>query len=428
MSGGQRHLSIPGLQAAQTWQLLRRARRSSYAAPETTRSNQQRSLRALLQHAYQNVPLYRELYREAGFQPDDFRDLNDLEHIPVLSKERLKDAGRDALDLGIEPENCVVVSTSGSTGTPMQIFLGPHEVNWQRAVAWRVLFENGFRWRNRTLEIRKTIGPSFLVQRFGLAPKDWSEITEPPERWAELLAKRQHEVVVAGASTLVALAEAYQEQNLPRAPRLIVSDAETLAPSARNTIREGLGSDPVDVYGLVELSNFAWQCPERNTFHISADSHVVEVVESEELPPKLGRVIATDLGMWTMPIIRYDTGDLAERGDGSCPCRRTLPTLSRVIGRAVDSVKLPSGRRLPWPFFHEVLGGFTKLKRWRIHQSRRDAIRIELVVDDQETMLFEEIHAALRDQMPETLHIELVRREKISDPLPDKTRMIVSDC
>lgn len=428
MSAAQRHWPIQGLQAAKTWHLLRKAQLSSYAAPETIRSNQQRSLRALLQHAYQKVPLYRELYREAGFRPDDFHDLDDLEHIPVLSKERLKDAGQDALALGINPASCVVVSTSGSTGTPMQIFLGPHEVCWQRAVAWRVLFENGFRWRNRTLEIRRTIGPSFLGQRFGLAPKDWCDLTEPPESWAELLAKRQHEVVVAGASTLVALAEAYQERNLPMAPRLIVSDAETLSPSARSAIRAGLGSDPVDVYGLVELSNFAWQCPERNTFHVSADSHIVEVVESEEMPAKLGHVIATDLGMWTMPIIRYDTGDLAEHGDGSCPCQRTLPTLSRVIGRAVDSVKLPSGRRLPWPFFHEILGGFAKLKRWRIHQTRCDAIQLELVIDDKDNTLVEEISAALRDQMPEKLHIEWVRREQITDSLPDKTRMIVSDC
>jgi phenylacetate-CoA ligase len=46
-----------------------------------------------------------------------------------------------------------------------------------------------------------------------------------------------------------------------------------------------------------------------------------------------------------MPLVRYDLGDLVERGpDGPCPCGRALPTIGRVFGRSVDAITTPDGR------------------------------------------------------------------------------------
>ena len=52
------------------------------------------------------------------------------------------------------------------------------------------------------------------------------------------------------------MAEAMRPSGSVR-PRLIFSDGETLYPQTRRLVRERLGSDPIDVYALVELSNCA---------------------------------------------------------------------------------------------------------------------------------------------------------------------------
>ncbi|HUH12058.1 MAG TPA: hypothetical protein VMK65_03075, partial [Longimicrobiales bacterium] len=259
--------------------ILRRARSSSRWPLERQRAHQGARLAALVRHAEERVPLYRAFFAEAGLRADHVRSLEDLARLPVLSKERLRSAPREErIARGSDPRTLSEVRTSGSTGAPLGIWLGPFERAWQRAVAWRVLFEHGFRWTDRTLEIRRTAGPSSRLQALGVAPKDWASILDPPQRWARLLAERRHPVVVAGAGTLRALAEAWRELGHgPPHPRIVVSDSETLDPRARAEIAGALGTAPVDVYGLVELSNFAWECEARRGFHVSADSHLVEV-------------------------------------------------------------------------------------------------------------------------------------------------------
>ena len=120
----------------QTLVLLRRAHSSSHWPAERIRRTQAAALHRLLLHAYERVPLYRQLYDEAGFDPRAFRGLDDLEQVPVLTTERLKAAApSEVVSRGVDPSRCQTVATSGSTGTPLRIHLGPAEVRWQRATA-----------------------------------------------------------------------------------------------------------------------------------------------------------------------------------------------------------------------------------------------------------------------------------------------------
>jgi phenylacetate-CoA ligase len=408
-----------------TLRLIRESLASSRWPQERLRQRQGERLHKLLGHAYHNVPLYRSLYNEAGFRPDEFRSMDDLSKIPVLSKQRLKEATPDeVVARGIHPHQCATVDTSGSTGTPLRIFLGAVDQQWQRAVAWRILFEHGFRWTDRTLEIRMALGQRFLVQRLGLAPKEWVSILDPPESWARRMVEMRPDVVVASPGTLHALADAIELLKLnPSPPRLVFSDSETLSPITRRLVRRVLGTDPVDVYGLVELSHFAWECEYRSGFHVSADSHIVEVAAASDKP---GPIIATALGMWTMPIIRYDTGDLAEVDATPCPCGRSLPLLKRLHGRGIDSVALRDGRRIFWQFFHETLGRYDELRQWRILQDKAGEIQLQLVTAHDNHDLLSRIESDLQHALPGELRLRVERIERIPLIPGEKTRMIIS--
>ncbi len=410
-----------------TFRLIRTALASSHWPPQRLRRVQEEQLRKLLAHAYDNVPLYRTLYDEAGFRPEHFRSLDDLGKVPVLQKQRLKAAHpAEVVVRGVDPRRCATVDTSGSTGTPLRIYLGSHELCWQRAVAWRILFEHGFRWTDRTLEIRMTLGRRFFIQRFGLAPKEWVSVLDSPESWARRLAETRPQVVVAGAGTLQALAEAIATLGLePPGPRLVLSDSETLAPATRRLVHRRLGTNPIDVFGLVELSNFAWECEQHRGFHVSADSHLVEV---EAPPGEPGPIIATALGMWTMPIIRYHTGDLAESDPQPCPCGRNLPVLRRVYGRAVDSVVLPGGSRLFWPFFHEILGRYAELQQWRVLQEDAYRLTLQVVAPGDSAGLRARIEADLCQALPKEVALQVECVEKIPKSPGEKTRMVISRC
>ncbi|HSH69244.1 MAG TPA: hypothetical protein VK997_04950, partial [Deferrisomatales bacterium] len=309
---------------------------------------------------------------------------------------------------------------------PLHLYLDPSDNAWQRAVAWRILFEHGFRYTDRTLEIRMTPGESFSVQKLGVAPKDWVSILDAPESWARCLARRKHQVVVACASTLHALAEAVETQGLEiRPPRIVVSDSEVLTAATSRWVERALGTVPVDVFGLAEVSNFAWQCEERQGFHISADSHIVEVAAP---PGDLGEVVVTALGMWGMPIIRYETGDLAKQVPGPCRCGRTLPLLTQLSGRVTDAVALPDGSRLYWPYFHQILGAHRDLEQWQVIQEQAGRACVHLVLRGEQGDLMDRIRAELQAALPAGFGLDVVRCHGIRKEPSGKTRVIVSRC
>ena len=408
--------------AALTWHLLQEARRSSRRPAAWFRRRQESVLRRLLRRAYDRVPLYRRLYDRAGFHPDAFQTLADLERIPPLTKAALKGADpAETIVAGTDPASCTVLSTSGSTGMPMQIMLGRYERCWNRAVAWRILFEHGFRWTDRTLEIRLDLGESYAVQRFGIAPKDWMQILDPPEVWAECLAEKRHECVVAGAGTLEILAEAAQGRKICP-PRLVISDSEPLTPLSRAGIRQALGSDPIDVYGLEEVSNFAWECEHRHGLHVSADSHIVEVAAPVG---DVGLLTVTALGMWTMPFIRYETGDMAQATGHACPCGRTLPLLEAVHGRAIDSIELPGGRRLLWPYFHEILGAQPEVVQWQVVQTSVAEIVVKTVLRTPDPLGPARLKTALLSHSPRDLRIEVQSVATIPLEANGKRRLVI---
>lgn len=408
--------------ALTTWRLLRSARLSSRRPAAWFRRHQEAHLRRLVAHAYERVPLYRRLYDEAGFRPDMFRSLDDLPRIPALSKTALREAARgEAMARGVDPATCQVVSTSGSTGMPLQIVLGRFERCWRRAVAWRILFEHGFRWTDRTLEIRMSRGRVYGIQRLGIAPKDWVSIMDPPQEWARRLARHRHACVVAGAGTLELLSEAAQRAAV-RPPRLVISDSEPLTPHARARVRAALGTDPVDVYGLEEVSNFAWECERHAGLHVSADSHVVEVAAPTGEP---GPLLVTALGMWTMPIIRYETGDIAAWATAPCRCGRTLPVLSAVHGRSVDSITVADGRRLLWPFFHELLGEDSDILQWQVRQRSDTHLVVHVVARDHRSAAVAAAAERLRRRLPHGLHIDVQPVGEIPLEANGKRRLVV---
>ena len=385
-----------------TFLALRSARASSHWSPARLASHQLHLLQHLLFHAYQYVPFYRQHFDAHSFHPSSLTSLDHLPLIPLLTKQHLRQHAPDFfLAAGIAPHTCQTVATSGSSGAPLRILLDPPGQRAHRVAAWRILFEHGFRWTDHTVEIRMTTGPVHPVQRLGLAPKTWLSLLDSPASWHDTLNRLRPQVLVAGASTLYALAAAGPP--LAHSPRLIISDSETLYPTHRALIHSRLGANPIDVYGLVELSNFAWECELRNGFHLSADSHLVEIIDNE--------IVATHLDQTGFPIIRYRTGDLADPSPTPCPCGRPLPLLRHIHGRAIDSVTLPSGQTLFWPFFHEILALFPQLQQWRVLQTEPHAIRLQLVTTPNHLPA---ILSALEARLPEPLHIQ----PEILDAIP----------
>jgi len=96
------------------------------------------------------------------------------------------------------------------------------------------------------------------------------------------------------------------------------------------------------------------QCP-LGTYHIHLDYGIVELEEpriplSDECDGDtcIKEIVGTSLYNFSMPLIRYRTGDFVKlkRSQEKCSCKRGFPTIDSVIGRELDLVVTPDRRKI----------------------------------------------------------------------------------
>ena len=111
---------------------------------------QNRKLRAVIHHAYENVPYYRSLFSSVGLSPGDIFTVEDLKHVPVTTKDDLRTAGVERTTTkGLDLASCHTQDTSGTTGKPFTTYLTDSEARIQKNVAFRALLSIGIRPRDR---------------------------------------------------------------------------------------------------------------------------------------------------------------------------------------------------------------------------------------------------------------------------------------
>ncbi len=74
-----------------------------------------------LQHAYSNVPHYRDAFDAAGVRPGDFRDLADIARFPFTTKAVFRDTYPFGLLAVPEQQVARLHASSGTTGKPIVV-------------------------------------------------------------------------------------------------------------------------------------------------------------------------------------------------------------------------------------------------------------------------------------------------------------------
>jgi phenylacetate-CoA ligase len=315
------------------------------------------ALRRLVDDAYEHVALFRARMDAAGIRPAAIQSVADLERLPLSDRQALASARQaDYLRAGTDPATCRRAQTSGTTGTPIDIFMSHAESLYRR-----VLLLQAIR-RNARLPIpftiaevgtgevalrRRGLGQSFLFARVVRIPR----LMPPPEQAKRAIAARP-DVITGPPSCLEILADRLEEDRAAVAPRLVVSRGEVLHAATRAHLQEVFHCRVVDYYNCDEVGNVAWQCPDNPTLlHVNTDACVVEVVADSRrcAPGVAGRVVLTNLYNWTMPFIRYELGDraaLLPEAEEPCCCGHRGPSLSPIEGREGDYLWTTDGRRI----------------------------------------------------------------------------------
>src|SRR5665811_1122467 len=67
--------------------LYRQLVRNQWRPYAELKAEQEKALRLMVRFAYENVPYYHTAFRQRNVQPDDIRVIEDLENLPVITKQ-----------------------------------------------------------------------------------------------------------------------------------------------------------------------------------------------------------------------------------------------------------------------------------------------------------------------------------------------------
>lgn len=393
----------------------------SRMSTEDLRQLQEQKLRRIIRYAYEQVPFYRERLRTAGVHPEDIRTLEDLHYVPITTKRDLQLAGAlRTLAAGVKVEDCEILHTSGSTGTPLAIYVRKPDRLLRNLVELRTLRYFGFSARDRMASVgphrRRKPGP---LTRLGLFTTMYVPGTLPAEEQLERLREFQPTVLWAYPTTVRSIYQTTGHRLRDYIqPRLMITSAEILDELLREQIREDLGLDPYNFYGCLEIGRIAAECPFREGLHVNTDHVVLETwcgdrpaAEGED-----GSAVVTGLNARTMPFVRYEIGDRIVRVEKRCSCGSNLPLIGPPWGRADDVMVLPTGRRVPPVRCSLVLRMHLSILRFRITQKKIDALTLLLVTSKPwQQGAIDELRRQLLQQLDERMTIDI----QCVDTIPD---------
>lgn len=333
---------------------------SQWWPPEQMLAQQFRQLQALLTHAYQTVPFYRERLLSAGFNSGNTVTPELFRKLPILHRKDIQTAGNTLLSTELPTDHGKIYSgkTSGSTGRPVQYFSSNLSQFWWRTVTLREHLWHQRDFAGKLAVIRVNIknskheswgSPAATV--FETGPSVALDIGTDLDAQITWLQEQNPDYLLSYPSNVLALANICIGKGI-RLEKLreVRTLSEAHNPELRAACREAWGVPVTDLYSANEVGYIALQCPDHAHYHIQSETMFVEVLNAHGdtcRPGEVGRVVLTPLHNYAMPLIRYEIMDYAEVGE-ACSCGRGLPVIRRILGRQRNLITLPDGKQ-HWP-------------------------------------------------------------------------------
>jgi len=315
----------------------------------------------LLIHAYKYTSYYKQVFDDAGLNPHNFRELNELEKLPLLTKDIIRQNLDSLIAQNLRPSDLHFSETGGTTGVKMKFYRDNHCLAAKDAALYR--FEKWAGW-----DFGKRMGLVWPAQQdyvgywttkarvknklfcrqlvLPAAVLDEKSIAD----YVQLLLKKKPAIIRAFTSPLCEVAKYILDQGTTVTLNGVITTGEPLYGRQRRLLSEAFHCKVFDSYRSREAGPLAQECEKHDGMHVNAESLYLECVPPEDLgyfEPGLGEVVVTDLLNYGMPLIRYQIGDMGELTHESCACGRGLPRLKRLAGRTPDIFYAPNGNRIP---------------------------------------------------------------------------------
>jgi phenylacetate-CoA ligase len=310
------------------------------------KSQQDKALAEMVKLGFEKSAHVKAVLDNHKINPDNVKSREDLDCLPVTSRERLVELEMDDLPYaGLHNPDASIDRIFTSPGPVYEPHLSETNYLWARAfhaagigpedvalnafsyhlVAAGLTFHNGLR------RVGATVVPSG---------------TSSSQVQVQLIRDLKVTAYVGTPGFLKAIIDKSKEMGFDFKKDFLVKKAcfaaEPLLPDLRRMFENDYGIDTYQMYGATEVGDVAYECSEKNGWHICEET-IVEIVDpstGKKVPDgELGEIVVTRLNNIFF-LLRFGTGDLSRLITETCPCGRTSYRLAGIAGRVGDAVKV----------------------------------------------------------------------------------------
>lgn len=316
----------------------------------------------LITHALTTTPYYKK-----------WPNAKTIQDFPVINKTVIQDNFSEFESTVFKGAKNHKVSTSGSTG--VSFFLFQNRNKRHRNSADGIYFYDcaNYTFGNKIYKLivwhsnnKKSDFQAWLLNMYQWDVSHFDE--QSIEAFINMIQQQDSKngVVQCYASVLELIANYLEKNDLyitSHGLQSVIAISEFLNDFTKTTLEKRLGIPVLSRYSNEELGMIAQQTNAVNSlFEINHASYYVEILDmSTDMPAKegeLGRIVITDLHNFAMPIIRYDTGDLA-----SFKLVNNVTYLDQISGRKMDVIHDTRGKFVSSYITHAIFNEFYQFIR-----------------------------------------------------------------
>lgn len=400
------------------------------ATTEEIKILQEQKLIETLEYVKQHSPFYKKLFTENNIDISTIETIEDLQKIPVTTKEDLQKYNDDFMCVPIT-KIIDFATTSGTLGEPVTFGLSDKDLDrlaYNEAISFDCagIKEGDIAQLMTTIDRRFMAGLAYFL---GLRKMKVGVIRVgagiPELQWDSIL-KYKPNYLITVPSFLLKLIE-YAETHNIEYNKSGIKGAICIGESLRNQdfsmntlakkITEKWQINLFSTYASTEMSTAFTECEQQVGGHHHPELIIVEVLDENNNPVKdgeSGELAFTTLGIEAMPLVRFKTGDIVKLHHEPCVCGRNTLRVGPVIGRKQQMIKY-KGTTLYPPAMNDILNDFDNIETHIIEISTNDLgtdeILIQLAVKEESEEFLHQIKDHFRAKLRVTPKIEFTTKE-----------------
>lgn len=319
---------------------------------------QNKKLRSLIKHAYNNTLYYKELFDREGIEPDDICTVEDLLKLPILKKKDIINNFNKLISKNLRSIPHIKSSTGGSTGDPVKFYLDKDSwsfftantiVNWEKT---------GYKYGDKYLALGST--SIFVDKKMSIKHKTYYQLKNKIPvsginmsnnvcaKYVDLIMPKNIKYIYGYASSIYLLAKYIIDHDITVSVNTCFPTSEILLDHYRQAIETAFHCKIMDNYGARDggITAFEFQ---KGFYEIGYNAIIT--LKNKDVN-NIGTTLLTDLLNYAMPLINYQLGDehqIDEEKNKDYFYNGQI--FNKIIGRTSDVIRLGNGQILTGPGF-----------------------------------------------------------------------------